>query len=75
MASRQDGALSQFFANAEIRVDGDAYIDESALGDDDDDDGDDSGAGCACSSTQSGIAPLGAMLGLLLLGLNRRRED
>lgn len=73
MASRQEGDLSQFFANGEIRVDGDAYIDEPALGDDDDDDS--GGAGCTCSSAQSGVAPLSAMIGLLLLGLTRRRED
>jgi len=74
MASRQDGALNQFFANAEIRVDGDAYIDESAAGDDDDDDDDDP-AGCACNGTAvGGVAPLTAMAGLLLLGLSRRRE-
>jgi len=75
MASRQDGALGQFLANGEVRVDGDVYIDDSLLGDDDDDDDDDdSGEGCACSSGGAPLAPLPAFLGLLLLGLLRRRE-
>jgi Zn-dependent metalloprotease len=75
IASRQNGALSGFFVNAEITVDGDAYIDE-VPGDDNDDNGEDDngdGTGCACSS--SSLSPAGAgsgIVGLLFLLAWRR---
>jgi MYXO-CTERM domain-containing protein len=74
IASRQNGVLSSFFANAEITVDGDAYIDE-VTGDDDDDDDDDNGdgSGCACSSSTQTSAGPSLGLALMLFGLAWRR--
>jgi MYXO-CTERM domain-containing protein len=75
MASRQEGALSQFFANAEITIDGDAYIDDSLIGDEDDED-DAGGAGCACDSgSASTPAHLAWLSFLILTGVRRRRTE
>ena len=54
LASRQEGALANFMASGEIRVDGDAYIDEDAIDNGDDNDGEDSigDTGCACARAE-----------------------
>ena len=76
LASRQDGALANFLASGEIRVDGDAYIDEDAIDNTDENDGDESNSdnGCACAQAQgaSGGTSLSLAMLLVLVGLTRR---
>ncbi len=81
LATRVDGSLGGFFAQAEITVDGRTWYEEPPAGDDDDDAADDDdGAGCSsCSSSMAGrSAPLAwlglvALLGLLRVSRSERR--
>jgi len=69
VASRQTGTV-QGYANAEITVEGDIWIDPGLSGDDDDDDA----AGTACNDCSSSVAAApGGLLLLPLLAWRRRR--
>lgn len=77
LATRVDGTLGGFFAQAEITVDGRTWYEEPEQpADDDDDDDDDGGAGCSdCSSAVAGRGPSAWLaLGLLLVGVRLSRS-
>gem|GEM_PF-966345 len=75
MASRLDGSLNNFIANAEITVDGDAYIDEVVSEDEEENDEDELSGGCSCEVVdQSDYVPALSLILLLgLLALRRRQ--